>query len=69
MEPKFRDVIKNLTLQLMSHSQTIQELMKANLDLRTALHLAQTDKELLNAHVDSLLVTNEPQADADSVSV
>lgn len=70
---KLLNLYKSATAQLMAHSQTVQELMKANMDLRAALHLAQTDKNGLDMHINAQLnpapdASQALVADADTVS-
>jgi hypothetical protein len=70
-----QSALKTTVAKLMAHSQTVQELMKANLDLRAALHLAQTDKNQLEEYVNSLLnppatpEAVEPEKVAEEVAV
>lgn len=53
--PTLQGILRNVIAKLMSHSQTVQELLKANIDLRAALHLAQTDKTQLESYIQSML--------------
>lgn len=64
--PTLHHIISSATAQLMAHAQTVQELIKANMDLRAALHLSQADKTQLNQHVEHVANTfaKEPEAAA-----
>lgn len=74
---KMQNLLRSTVAQLMAHSQTVNELMKANMDLRAALHLSQTDKNVLDEHINRQLnpapvetsIAQEPIADANPVSV
>lgn len=73
---KLQALLRSTTAQLMAHNQTVNELMKANMDLRAALHLSQTDKNGLDSYLKNQLnpvVPAEvpqaaPQVNADPVS-
>ena len=53
--PTLHGILKTASAQLMSHAQTVQELIKANMGLRAALHLSQENNDQLNAHIHSLV--------------
>jgi hypothetical protein len=60
--PSLHNMLKTAVAKLMSHSQTVQELIKANMDLRAALHMAQTDKAQLEEYVKSILAPDAAPA-------
>ena len=53
--PSLHQIILNMGAKLMAHSQTVSELLNANMQIRAALHLAQTDKAQLEAMVKGFL--------------
>lgn len=55
-----QNTLHTLGAKLMAHSQTVNELMSANLELRAAVHYFQTEKAKLEAYVQSLV--NPPAA-------
>ena len=52
-------ILKTLIAKLMAHQQTCGELLRANTDLRAALHLAENGKGEFDNYVHNLL---NPQA-------
>jgi hypothetical protein len=58
--PSLHQMIQHMAAKLMAHSQTVSELLNANMQIRAALHLAQTDKAQLEAFVKNLM--SPPQA-------
>jgi hypothetical protein len=70
---KLKGMVRQITSQLMAAHQKVQQLTKENLDLTAALHLSQTDKNGIDAHIQSQLnpapvpVTEAPTPDVDTV--
>ncbi len=62
-----QSVLKTVIARLMAHSQVVQDLTKANLDLRSALHIAQSDKGQLEAYIQSLVSPGAPVAEEQPV--
>jgi hypothetical protein len=48
---RLQNMLKSLTAQLMSQSQTVQELIMVNMKLKADLILAQSDKNGLDQHM------------------
>ena len=65
--PSLHNILKSAAAQLMSHGQTVQELLKANMDLRAALHLSQNDNSQLAAQIQHLLSAHAPAIDVEFV--
>lgn len=61
---KLQALLRSTTAQLMAHNQTVNELMKANMDLRAALHLSQNGHTALDAHIANALKTPAAAAPA-----
>jgi hypothetical protein len=57
--PTLHNILKTLIAKLFAHQQTTNELLRANTDLRAALHLAEQGKGEIEAYVHNLL---NPQA-------
>ncbi len=55
-----KQALKNAAAQLMAHSQTIQELISANMNMRAIIHTVQEDKTALEAYVKSLMTPSTP---------
>jgi hypothetical protein len=60
--------VRHAVAQLMAHTQTVQELIKANMDLRAALHLLNSDKSQLEEAMALLMNPEESNKDADTIS-
>ncbi len=61
--------ILNIALaKLMAYTQTVNELIKANMDMRAALHLATTDREQMQKVLQSLLNPVPPNSPSVPVS-
>lgn len=59
--PTLHNMLRSAIAKLMAHSQTAQELLRVNTELKAALNLAQADKSHLEAYINSLL--NPAQAE------
>jgi hypothetical protein len=74
---KLKNMVRQITSQLMAAHQKVQQLTKENLDLTAALHLNQTDKNGIDVHIHNQLKavpvqvpiseTETPKTDADTV--
>lgn len=53
--PTLHNMVKMAFTKFLSANQTVQELMKANMDLRAALHMFQSNGGQLEAYINSIL--------------
>lgn len=76
--PTLHNMLKAAFTKFMSANQTVQELMKANMDLRAALHMFQNQGGQLESYINAILnpqpapvveapTTEAPTADANTV--
>jgi hypothetical protein len=53
--PTLHNMLRNAISKIMAHSQTAQELLRVNTELKAALTLAQAEKSHLEAYINSVL--------------
>lgn len=62
---RLKEVVKITAAKLMVAHQTVQELLKGHLELRSALTLAQSQEGPLKEFVDNLLKPQVPQSEPE----